>query len=71
MIDVTKGTQASLASGFQWSESYSIWNVPGGALLLAPNVSIHGPLVMEAADSALVPPFRCSLIPLLGPCRHA
>ena len=58
MIDVTKGTEVSFANGFQISESGGVWNVPGGALLLAPNMSITYRQSIIAADSAEDPVFQ-------------
>ena len=66
VVDITQGTTVSFASGFQIADSAGIWNVPGGATLFAPNISVVGPLIMTALSSALDLPYRRVLILLCG-----
>lgn len=62
VVDITQGTTVSFASGFQIADSAGIWNVPGGATLFAPNISVVGPLIMTALNSALDLPYRRVLL---------
>ena len=58
VVDVTQGTMVSFAPGFQVADSAGVWNVPGGATLYAPNISVTGPLTLSAVNSALDLPYR-------------
>ncbi len=57
-LDVTQGTQVSLATGFQIADAPGVFFVPSGALLLAPNVTVRGPLTFEADGSSIDFPFK-------------
>ena len=58
VVDVTQGTTVFFAPGFQVADARGVWNVPGGALLLAPNMSVTGPLTFSAVNSPLDLPFK-------------
>ncbi|KAK9918597.1 hypothetical protein WJX75_005223 [Coccomyxa subellipsoidea] len=51
-IDVTEGTQVSFSKGFQIADEGGIWYIPAGALLLAPSITVKGPLTLETEGSS-------------------